>query len=539
MSAADKDDLAAVWTYHRDSRHRPDGYAPSPGFLDWDSQPNPFRLFPGAPRFALPLVDQPPHTPLVGAPDLGRLGLFCALAAGLSSWKSLDGARWSQRTRPSSGNLHPTETTLLLFGAMGEGRLTPGVYHYDAYGHLLEQRRLFSDTTVQALQRAYPGHWGCLGLSTLSWREEWKYGLRAYRYCQLDVGHALAAAQAAALVAFGDAQGQGVCCDPRPTDQAVEALFGLTPGPLFADAEPERPDLLAWLGAAELPDLEPLLDLCAADAAQWQGSASRVSAESLKWPDIAAVEAATVKRQAVPAVLSQATEHGLSADLIRQRRSAQRMDPAGTLEADDLRAILCRLVPGGDPMWNAFPFAPAVMPLLMVHGVEGLEPGLYLYNRVPGRWADLQRHLAQPVTALPGWDGLVRLGAPRSLRKEASQLSCYQGLAGRGAVAWAFLADMGGVLAAEGAWAYRRLHWEAGVLGQILYLAAEQVGLRGTGIGCFMDAQSAGLALGDQAADGPWQTVYHFTLGQPLHDGRLQSEQPYGHLPSERRSGFP
>jgi SagB-type dehydrogenase family enzyme len=539
MSAAAQDDLTAVWTYHRDSRHRPEGYAPSPGFLDWDSQPNPFRLFPGALRCALPLVDQPAQTPLVGVPDVARLGLFCELAAGLSSWKSLDGARWSQRTRPSSGNLHPTETTLLLFGAKGEGGLAAGVYHYDAYGHLLELRRQFSDATAEALRQAYPDHWGCLGLSTLSWREEWKYGLRAYRYCQLDVGHALGAAQAAALVAFGDVMGQGVCCDPRPSDQALEALFGLVPGPLFVDAEPERPDLLAWLGAVELPDLGPLLDLSAADAAPWHGRASRVSAESLKWPEVAAVEAVTVKRQPMAATFSRAQGHSLSAALIRQRRSAQRMDPAGTLSAEDFSAILGRLTPGGDPLWNAFPFDPAVVPLVMVHGVEGLEPGLYLYNRAPERWADLQCRLVEPITAVPGWDGLVRLGLPRSLRKEASQLSCYQGLAGRGAVAWAFLADMGGVLAAEGAWAYRRLHWEAGVLGQILYLAAEQVGLRGTGIGCFMDAQSAGLALGDQAADGRWQTLYHFTIGRPLPDARLQSEQPYGHLPTARRLLFP
>jgi hypothetical protein len=95
------------------------------------------------------------------------------------------------------------------------------------------------------------------------------------------------------------------------------------------------------------------------------------------------------------------------------------------------------------------------------------------------------------------------------------------------------LADMGGVLAAEGAWAYRRLHWEAGLIGQILYLSAEASGLRGTGIGCFMDAQSAALALGEGVVIGtpsPWQTLYHFTIGKPLEDDRLSSEPPYAHV---------
>jgi nitroreductase len=31
-----------------------------------------------------------------------------------------------------------------------------------------------------------------VGLSSIHWREAWKYGERAFRYCQHDVGHALA-----------------------------------------------------------------------------------------------------------------------------------------------------------------------------------------------------------------------------------------------------------------------------------------------------------------------------------------------------------
>jgi nitroreductase len=478
------------------------------------------------------------------------LGWFLHLAAGLSAWKSLDGARWSLRTRPSSGNLHPTETTLILFAnsddisdqalpaGIWDQALPAGVYHYDTYAHALECRRAFSPQTVEALKAAYPAHWGCLGLSSVPWREEWKYGARAFRYCQLDVGHAIGSAQAAALVAFASAKDHGVSIDPRPTDAQVSALLGLDQALLFADAEPEHPDLLAWLGAAALPDLAPLLLACAADPAPWHGSASRASAESLQWPEVALAEAATVKRDALapyavaPAVSAAAP--WLSAEIIMQRRSAQRMDPQGEMDAAGFAALLGRLNPaGGDPLWQAFPFAPAIELLLMVHAVEGLEPGLYLYRRAEQRWPDLSARLGETPEPLSAYPGLFRLGAARSLRKEASQLSCYQGLAGRGAVAWVMLADMGGVLAAEGAWAYRRLHWEAGLIGQILYLSAEASGLRGTGIGCFMDAQSAALALGEGVVIGtpsPWQTLYHFTIGKPLEDDRLSSEPPYAHV---------
>ena len=37
-----------------------------------------------------------------------------------------------------------------------------------------------------------------VGLTSIHWREAWKYGERAYRYCQHDVGHAIAAASYAA-----------------------------------------------------------------------------------------------------------------------------------------------------------------------------------------------------------------------------------------------------------------------------------------------------------------------------------------------------
>ena len=38
-----------------------------------------------------------------------------------------------------------------------------------------------------------------------------------------------------------------------------------------------------------------------------------------------------------------------------------------------------------------------------------------------------------------------------------------------------------------GPWFYPRLFWEAGVIGQVLYLEAEAAGIRSTGIGCYFD----------------------------------------------------
>ncbi len=79
-------------------------------------------------------------------------------------------------------------------------------------------------------------------------------------------------------------------------------------------------------------------------------------------------------------------------------------------------------------------------------------------------------------------------------------------------------------LEAFGSWFYRRLYWETGVVGQILYLEAEASGIRATGIGCFFDD----LAHRVFGIDGDrFQVLYHFTMGGPVEDERLQTHAPY------------
>lgn len=537
-----KDDLAGsrILMYHQASKHSAHGYAPSPGFLDWDSQPDPFRTFEQTRRVALPLHRR---IQAVGFHRLHReaqpslsfsastLGLLCELTWGLSAWKAADGARWALRCVPSSGNLHPTEAYLILWGDAAEP--SPGVYHYHPLDHALECRAELDERQTQALRHAYPDHVGMAGLSSIGWREEWKYGSRAFRYCQLDAGHAVGSLAYAARVC-----GWGAAIDPRLTDGDIETFLGLTDSESYAERERERPDALLWLNACGHDDLpsDPgplravLSTLC------WQGRASQISAETIVWPEVALAEAATRKTVELPPyrpwqkVLQQepVPEHDHPAvSLIRQRRSAQRMDPAGTMRATDFRRLLGRLMPGraGWSPLSALPFQPAIQLMFLLHGVEGFAPGAYLLDRGLPDWplwsAGRPWRSADPQVPLYG------LPEAQDLRRLASQMSCYQGIAGRGALTVVMVADMGETLAREGAWAYRRLHWEAGLLGQILYLEAEANGLRGTGIGCFMDDDSVALSGLRGGADGRWQTVYHFTIGAAIDDPRLQSEPAY------------
>jgi len=87
------------------------------------------------------------------------------------------------------------------------------------------------------------------------------------------------------------------------------------------------------------------------------------------------------------------------------------------------------------------------------------------------------------------------------------------------------LADFDAALA-RGAYWYRHLFWEAGVLGQALYLEAEAAGARGTGVGCFFD-DAVHRMLGLTGSE--WQDIYHFTVGTPVEDPRIETHPPYAH----------
>ena len=90
------------------------------------------------------------------------------------------------------------------------------------------------------------------------------------------------------------------------------------------------------------------------------------------------------------------------------------------------------------------------------------------------------------------------------------------------------IADYLDSLLVHGAAFYRNLFWEAGLVGQVLYLEAEEAGIRSTGIGCYFDDpvhDVFGIASRD------WQSLYHFTVGGHVEDVRLTTLPPYAWQP--------
>jgi SagB-type dehydrogenase family enzyme len=531
-------DLAGfVRAFHQRTKHRFGGYANGPETLDWDAQPAPFRHFDGAPRIALPLATDDDlditgrlalplsalDAPLPALPlSLRTLGALLHLSLGLTAWKSTGPDRWAVRANPSSGNLHPAEAYVVLSGVEG---VPDGLHHYLPDSHELECRARHDDGTRAAGARLH------VGLSSVMWRETWKYGERAFRYCQLDAGHAVACLRyAAALLGWSVREHAAL------PSAALAALLGVDraqdfPARRVADTELEEAELLLAVTCdGDAPDAP------APAGIEWLGVASPIDPHPMyRWPVLAEVADATrsTGRRVtpdMPAPFAAARAHDRPVgDILLGRRSAQRFDPHHVMARDEFGQLLARLMPVAAAPWDALPDTFRIDLVLFVHRVEGVAPGVYLLVRgapergVTARLAD--RFALTPVRGLPPRVDLRLLSEmpPPALARLARSVHCHQDIASNACFALGMLCDFDAALAGAPA-GYRALHRQCGLMGQVLYLEAEALGLRGTGIGCFFDdAVHELLGLEDTAT----QTLYHFTVGRAVDDARIESSPAY------------
>jgi SagB-type dehydrogenase family enzyme len=546
-----------IYRYHDGTKHHFNRFARSLGYLDWATQPRPFRSYVGSPSYSLypaPDARVDGYTPVAVDYDhlfeparpramisAGAIGDLLRHALGLSAWKAYGSSRWALRVNPSSGNLHPTEAYVVcgpLAGLSG----TAAVCHYAADRHALEERcafdrdrwKLIADGEAVLL----------VALTSIHWRESWKYGERAFRYCQHDLGHAVAAVSFAASML-----GWRTELLPTWSQRAIAALVGVDRAEDFVEAEREEPGCLLLITADRTPPAvangaDELLE--AVRLGRWSGRASQLSEDHIQWTFIDEVATATEDpgrprpdsssprgnsrlrswSETVPSHRSTTAR-----PLILQRRSALAFDGQSSIDAEAFFGMLARTMPDPASPSACLWWTPRIHFVLFVHRVTGVAPGLYLLGRDPSGFERLTREIRRHHGREPAHDSLPIICLGRGdCRSLARRLSCDQDIASDGCFSLGMIADFDASLAEYGPAFYRHLFWESGVVGQILYLEAEAAGVRATGIGCFYDdAVHEVLGLEGHA----FQSLYHFTVGFPVEDRRLLTEPGYGW---ERRS---
>ncbi len=484
--------------YHESTKHSVESLRRSRHTLDWANQPDPFRHYEGVPILDLPADPSSPEIPAVsvlqgehgnsdcrnGAEFLSEL-LFHSAAISASKVVPSTGEKYALRVNPSSGNLHPTEFHFVTRGLID---WPDGLYHYRPSSHMAEQRAVGYFPLTPAADRTPI----TVLLTSIAWREAWKYQSRAYRYCLHDIGHAW---QSVALA------GQAMGCDSFAIaefpDDDVARLCGLE--------SDEWPMLIVELSGRPIPTHRN----CQNDVVWFGGRANKLSIRTVEYPLIDQMHAATRRTKARKLQTRQnalSAQHPMAKPLLtdrdfgtvaRTRRSALNFrGGASSMSSEDLSTIL-RAASG--VLHADFAITRFIDLYAYVHRVEGVAAGVYRFCRNSGTLE------------------LIRAGDQRIV---AAGLSLGQDLAGNACTAFSMIGDLERATDIYGDRGYRYVHFEAGAIGQRMYLAAEALGFGATGIGAFFDDRVHEY-LGLDESRG--QVVYHFAIGCPVVDTRVQA----------------
>lgn len=535
--------LKNITQYHEETKHSQFQYAKSPGYMDWENQPNPFRRYEGVPLISLPFIDTADD---INYSDLfnrdgkrlheftfKNIGAFLELSMGISAWKEYQGVSWALRINPSSGNLHPTETNLIL-PPLAETGNQPGIFHYTPYYHALELRADVDQNIWESIEGHFKSKGFLVGLSTIFWRESWKYGERAFRYCNHDVGHAMAC-----LSLSANLRGWKVKYLNTLSDDELDTIFGFDKT-IYEEFEEELPDNLFYVYPGTVEDVPRTLPseiISTFKELTFKGKPDLLSKEHVNWNIINEASVLARKPETEEMVYSYSkydtsfkTNCSQSAEcIIRKRRSAQAYDGKTSITREQFFSILDKTVARN----HTAPFDLElnecfVHLLLFVHRVTGLDSGLYFFVRNESDLVELKSKCHSDFL----WER-VNAKLPLYLLKrgdyqiKAQMVSCQQEIAGDGAFSLSMIAKFRENVE-KAPYLYRHLFWETGMIGQILYLEAEANSIRGTGIGCFFDDVHELTGLNGNF----YQSLYHFTVGGQIDDERLTTLQPYHHLTS-------
>ncbi len=182
--------------------------------LDWGTQPNVFKTYPGFKTISLPQVAKWPETPLStlirerirSDPEVEVnkevLGRAIILTHSLTAKARYGGQAFYYRSVASAGALYPFE---LYVGTCNVPGLDDAIYHHSVSEHALTAIRSGDilpelEEAVQFDDASPPT--AVFFITSIFFRSSWKYRDRAYRYNLLDAGH-LAESLALAVSAMG------------------------------------------------------------------------------------------------------------------------------------------------------------------------------------------------------------------------------------------------------------------------------------------------------------------------------------------------
>ena len=470
----------AAWSYHNATKHSYASIRSHPHFLDFANQPLPFKVYATLPPSRLPgevrqtgvaalsaiAENVPPRA--TAPPDLESVAQLLFLSAGITRHRKYPGGEIYFRAAACTGALYEVELYLVC-GDLAD--IPAGVYHFAAAEFGL--RRLRAGDYRRVLLDAAGGepaiaHAPLTIVCTCTyWRNAWKYQARTYRHFGWDNGTLLAN-----LLAVGTALGlpSRVICgfvDAQvnqllDVDAQHEVAFSLVALGHGSAVPPQPPAAVNALGFETVPlsrsEVDyPLMRQIHADSslhsaeevASWRGRTPLLHSPPPTGP--------VLPLQALP-------DTEMPRDTIEQvilRRGSTRRFARAPITLAQLSTMLDRAT-RGVPADFLDPMGFLLNQLyLIVHAVEGLNPGAYVFHRDSGALECLKQG---------------------DFRDQAGYLGLEQALPADAAVDVFFLADLRAIFERFGNRGYRAVQLEAGILGGKLYLAAYAQHLGASGL---------------------------------------------------------
>jgi len=480
----------AAWIYHNGTKHSYQSVQSSRHSLDFSNQPLPFKIYKTLEPIPLPRELTSVPMPVLRAlaasasgmagdciPDLHAIAMILYLSAGITRERKVGDWEYQFRAAACTGALYHIELYLVCGDLPGLGA---GVYHFGVHDFALRRLRegdyrslLVKATGGEPAVAAAPAVIVC---TSTYWRNAWKYQARAYRHSFWDSGTILANLLAAAtglgvparlVLGFADAPVNAML----DVDSDRESSLALVPlgrmstrtsgdaaavGPLHNETVPlsqfevDYPAIRIMHAASSLPTGE--------EAARWRGASPSGD------PPPATGRTVPLRPLGEPeAPADSVTE-------VIQRRGSSRNFSRNPLTLAQLSTMLDRATRGIPADFLDPPGATLITPYVIVHAVEDLAPGAYVYHRA-GRALELLRE--------------------GDFRKEAGYLGLQQELPADASANVYCLVSLDPILARFGNRGYRAAQLEGGIIGGKLYLSAYAQRVGATGLTFFDDDVTA------------------------------------------------
>jgi len=472
-------------SYHEETKHSELTVRMSAHYLDWDNKPSPFKLFMNLPSIPLPRDFSRPREESLNAIkglspktitkriDVGILAEILFFSAGLTRKVSMGTGPYYMRAAPATGALYPIELYVICGDIPG---LAAGVYHFNPLNFVLVRLRegdyraeLGDASHEESLTSPVT-----IALTSLAWRNAWKYGARSYRHWFWDSG-----VVAANLLATSASEALITKLAMGFVDSEVDRLLGLVKGkeatvalaligvglsqqaeriakatsPLAFEVEPPSREEVEYPIIWKANEASSFRERT--EAKGWRQSfKSRTNENRADGPTFP-LRQLKEEDSAIPSLEEVILRRGSTRKFARQPISFEQLS---TIVQASASIIPLDFLPHGETLIDFY---------FIANEVSGLPSGSYFFDRRANTFVQLKSG---------------------NLRNTSGYLCLEQSLFSDASAVFYLMTDLHHVLSSLGARGYRAAQFEAGIRAGKIYLSSYSLGMGVSGSTFYDDA---------------------------------------------------